>query len=47
MNGRWAMLAFPGIIATEAFGYGNWIDAPNWVRLPHRAPQRSRRTPAA
>jgi len=31
MNGRWAMLAFPGIIATEAFGYGNWIDAPNWA----------------
>lgn len=31
MNGRWAMLAVPGMIGAEALGYGNWMDAPTWV----------------
>nr|6IGZ_1 Chain 1, Lhca-a [Bryopsis corticulans]6IGZ_5 Chain 5, Lhca-a [Bryopsis corticulans] len=31
MNGRWAMLAVPGMLAQEALGFGNWHDAPSWV----------------
>ncbi|GMH36024.1 hypothetical protein BSKO_03892 [Bryopsis sp. KO-2023] len=31
MNGRWAMLAVPGMIGAEALGFGNWMDAPTWA----------------
>lgn len=32
LNGRWAMLAVPGMITTEALGYGTWMEAPEWAR---------------
>lgn len=31
LNGRWAMLAVPGMFLAEALGYGNWMEAPTWV----------------
>lgn len=32
MNGRWAMLGIAGCIGQEALGFGDWYDAPLWVR---------------
>ncbi len=36
IHGRWAMLGVAGALAVEVLGYGNWADAPLWVRERHR-----------
>ncbi|KIZ02104.1 light-harvesting protein of photosystem I [Monoraphidium neglectum] len=32
IHGRWAMLGVAGALAVELLGFGNWFDAPLWVR---------------
>lgn len=32
MNGRWAMLGIAGALGAEVLGFGDWYNAPLWVR---------------